>query len=210
MVYKALDSSLHNRPVALKVLHPHLLVDPTFVQRFQQEAGAAANLRHPNVVVVHEVGELEGTYYIAMEYLPGTPLDELVKDQGPLALGRAVEIIGQIASALDYAHEKGFIHRDVKSGNIIVGHDDHATLTDFGLVRAAEGTMLTSTGRILGALGTCLPNRRKVRSWTTAQICTPWRWWPTRCSPAACPSRPTRPLPCCEATRTNHRPDPPN
>ena len=150
VVYKALDTSLDNRPVALKVLHPHLLVDPTFVLRFQHEAGAAANLRHPNIVVVYEVGEIDGTYYIAMEYLPGASLDELIKEEGPLAPRRAVKIIKQIASALDYAHERGFIHRDVKSGNIIVGEDDHATLTDFGLVRAAEGTSLTSTGKIVG------------------------------------------------------------
>jgi len=150
VVYKALDTSLHNRPVALKVLHPHLLVDPTFVLRLQQEAGAAANLSHPNIVVVYEVGEIDGTYYIAMQYLPGTSLDELVKEEGPLAPPRAAKIIEQIASALDYAHQEGFIHRDVKSGNIIVGEDDHATLTDFGLVRAAEGTSLTSTGKILG------------------------------------------------------------
>jgi len=132
------------------MLHPHLLVDPTFVLRFRQEAGAAANLRHPNIVVIHEVGEIDGTYYIAMEYLPGTPLDELIKKEGPLALPRAAKIIKQIASALDYAHERGFIHRDVKSGNIIVAEHDHASLTDFGLVRAAEGTMLTSTGRVMG------------------------------------------------------------
>ena len=150
MVYKAMDTSLHNRPVALKVLHPHLLVDPTFVLRLQQEAGAAANLSHPHVVVVYEVGEIDGTYYIAMQYLPGTPLDELIKEQGPLPVSRAVRIVSQIASALDYAHARGYIHRDVKSGNIIVGEGDHATLTDFGLVRAAEGTMLTSTGRIMG------------------------------------------------------------
>jgi len=150
VVYKALDTSLHNRPVALKVLHPHLLVDPTFVLRLQQEAGAAANLRHPNIVVVYEVGEIDGTYYIAIEYLPGTALDDLVKEQGSFPPKRAVRITKQIASALDYAHAEGFIHRDVKSGNIIVGEDDHATLTDFGLVRAAEGTSLTSTGKVVG------------------------------------------------------------
>ena len=150
VVYKALDTSLHNRPVALKVLHPHLLVDPTFVLRLQQEAGAAANLRHPNIVVIHEVGEIDGTYYIAMEYLPGMPLGGLIKEEGPLAPPRAVKITRQVARALDYAHGKGFIHRDVKSGNIIVGEDDHATLTDFGLVRAAERTTLTTAGRAIG------------------------------------------------------------
>lgn len=150
VVYRALDTSLHNRPVALKVLHRHLLVDPTFVQRLQHEAGAAANLRHPNIVVVHEIGEVEGVYYIAMEYLPGSALDDLIREEGALTLNRAVKITKQMASALDYAHDEGFIHRDVKSGNIVVSEGDHATLTDFGLVRAAEGTMLTSAGEVMG------------------------------------------------------------
>lgn len=150
VVYQAVDTSLKDRPVALKVLHPQLLVDPVFIRRFHQEAGVAANLRHPNIAIIYEIGEIEGNHFMAMEFVEGRGLDAIISQEGPLPLDRVVKIAAQIASALDYAHGQGIIHRDVKSGNIILGPDDRAVLTDFGLVKAGEGTVLTSLGQTLG------------------------------------------------------------
>jgi len=150
VVYKAVDTSLRDRPVALKVMHPNLLGDPGFVQRFHQEAGVAANLDHPSIVPVYEIGEVEGTLFIAMKYIPGRSLEDILAEEGALPFDRVIHIAEQLASALDYAHDRGFIHRDVKPGNTLVTEDARAFLTDFGLVKAAEATMLTTMGHILG------------------------------------------------------------
>jgi serine/threonine-protein kinase len=148
-VYKALDTTL-DRAVALKVLAPHLVWEPGFVARFQQEARTAARLRHPNIVVIYEMGEIEGSYYMAMEYLPGKTLSQVIAERGKLQLDEVVAITKQLASALDYAHSQGVIHRDVKPSNVIISEDGHVTLTDFGLVKAADGTRLTTTGFFMG------------------------------------------------------------
>jgi serine/threonine protein kinase len=148
-VYKGVDTS-SNRTVALKVLAPHLVWDKDFVSRFQREAQTVARLDHPNIVAIHNVGEADGNHYIAMDYLDGRTLKQLIDKEGALPLERAAHIIQQLASALDYAHQKGIVHRDVKPSNIIIGPHDHATLTDFGIVKATEGTRLTSTGVTLG------------------------------------------------------------
>jgi tRNA A-37 threonylcarbamoyl transferase component Bud32 len=138
-VYLAEDTVLGNQ-VALKVLAAHYLRNPTIVERFRQEARAAAQLQHPNIVRIHDLGQDQGLYYMAMDYLPGRPLAEVIADEGSLPLERAAQLVAQIASALDHAHDQGLIHRDVKPENVIVGDDGHATLTDFGLVKAIEGT----------------------------------------------------------------------
>jgi serine/threonine protein kinase len=148
-VYKAVDTTL-DRTVALKVLAPHLLWDPTFVQRFQREAKVAANLDHPNIVTIHEVSQVEGVYFIAMQFLEGQTVSQILEAEGPLPISRVQAIIEQIASALNYAHARGFVHRDVKPSNIIVADDGRATLTDFGLVKAGEGTKLSTTGVVFG------------------------------------------------------------
>jgi serine/threonine-protein kinase len=148
-VYKAVDTTL-DRTVALKVLAPHLLWDPTFVQRFQREAKVAANLDHPNIVTIHEVSQIEGVYFIAMQFLEGRTLSQILEAEGPLPVSQVQAIIEQIASALDYAHVRGFVHRDIKPSNIIVADDGQATLTDFGLVKAGEGTKLSTTGVVFG------------------------------------------------------------
>lgn len=148
-VHKARDTTL-DRIVALKVMRPGLLWEPDTVERFLREARAAARLEHPHIVTIYEVGEEEGTYYIAMRYLDGTTVEELIA-QGPVPVERAVDIASQIAEALGHGHERGFIHRDVKPSNIIVDDDDVATLTDFGLVKGLAWASLTSSG---GAMGT--------------------------------------------------------
>jgi serine/threonine protein kinase len=148
-VYKAVDTTL-KRTVALKCLAPHLLWDPTFVQRFQREAEVAANLDHPNIVTIYEVSQTEGVYFIAMQFLEGRTLSQILEAEGPLPVSRVQAIIEQIASALDYAHARGFVHRDIKPSNIIVADDGRVTLTDFGLVKAGEGTKLSATGVVFG------------------------------------------------------------
>ena len=149
VVYRAYQPSL-NRYVAIKVLPPALAYDRELVERFLREARAAAKLRHPNIVVIHDVGQQGGLYYIVMELIEGHTLAQLIERQGALPLARTVRIVQQVGDALDYAHQGGFIHRDVKPANIFVGPNDHVTLTDFGIAKAAAGTSLTRTGALMG------------------------------------------------------------
>jgi len=150
VVYRAYQASL-NRYVAIKVLPPHLGFDQEFVERFQREALAAAQLRHPNIVVIHDVGHEQGIYFIVMELLEGRTLKEIIEGEGELPVEQATRIVEQVAGALDYAHRRGFVHRDVKPANIFVGDDGHTTLTDFGIAKAAsEAQQLTRTGMLMG------------------------------------------------------------
>ena len=141
------------QPRAVKVLRPELAADPRFVERFLREARLAAALRHPNIVQIYDADRSGGFHYIAMELVAGHTLSELRREGGRLSFGRTVDLLRQVAAALDYAHggdpERGkrtVIHRDVKSGNIMVGPDGHVTLLDFGLARAAQGTAFTMPG----------------------------------------------------------------
>lgn len=147
-VYKAHDPEL-DRDVALKVLHPQLLIDPKFVKRFFYEAKTAARLTHPNIVTIYEVGTEKNFYFLAMALLSGQTLNNYILNQN-VSIKEVIDIIEQIASALDVLHENGLIHRDVKPANIMVDNKGHATLLDFGIVRAVEGTRLTTTLAILG------------------------------------------------------------
>jgi serine/threonine protein kinase len=153
-VYKARDTDL-GRLVALKVLHPYWSEDRDFVDRFHQEARTAAGLRHPNIVTIHDAGEVDGQLYIAMEYLSGRTLRELIEVERTMALERALPILDQLARALDYAHRQGVVHRDIKPNNIMVEETTdgiQVTLMDFGLVKALSGsTVLTSQGTVLGS-----------------------------------------------------------
>jgi serine/threonine-protein kinase len=150
VVYRAYQRSL-NRHVAVKVLAPQLSFDQEFVERFQREARAAAKLQHPNIVVIHDVAHEQGIYYLVMELLEGCTLKHLIEDRGSLPPERAARIVEQVASALDYAHQQGFVHRDIKPANIFVGQDDRTTLADFGIAKAASETQhLTRTGMLIG------------------------------------------------------------
>src|SRR3954462_5564817 len=147
-VYCAYDSQL-GRQIALKMLHRRFARDQEFVERFRREASAAAGLQHPNVVGVFDRGEYDGTYYIAMEYLPGRTLKELIRDEAPLDQLRAIDYAIQILHAASFAHRRGVIHRDFKPHNVIVGADDRLKVTDFGIARAGASEM-TETGSIMG------------------------------------------------------------
>jgi len=151
VVYRAYQSSL-NRYVAIKVLPPQFTFDEEFVQRFLREARSAAAMHHPNIVTIHDINQQDGLYFIVMEFVEGKTLDQLLAKTGPLPLPRIQRIVTQVVDALEHAHQRGMIHRDIKPTNIMVDEqqDDHVTLMDFGLVRAATGSGLTKTGVIVG------------------------------------------------------------
>jgi serine/threonine protein kinase len=151
VVYKAYDSVLQ-RTVALKVLLSHLASDEEFTHRFRREAITAANLRHPNIVVIYDVGSYDENQFIVMEYLTGPTLQHRIEQEGALITARIMTILVQLASALDYAHQQDLVHRDVKPANIIIGASDQVTLTDFGLVKAAKAAKRTEEGTTLGTL----------------------------------------------------------
>ncbi|HEY2320537.1 MAG TPA: Stk1 family PASTA domain-containing Ser/Thr kinase [Solirubrobacteraceae bacterium] len=147
-VFLAEDQQL-GRKVALKLLHHRFAEDPDFVERFRREAQAAAGLQHPNVVSVYDRGKFDDTYYIAMEYLPGRSLKQLIRQEAPLDPLRAIDITIQILKAARFAHRRGVIHRDLKPHNVIVDDSGHAKVTDFGIARAGASDM-TETGSIMG------------------------------------------------------------
>jgi serine/threonine-protein kinase len=147
-VYCAQDLQL-GRKVALKVLHERFAADAEFVERFRREASSAAGLQHQHVVSVYDRGEWDGTSYIAMEYVPGRTLKQLVHDSGPLESQRAVDLTVQVLRAARFAHRRGIIHRDFKPQNVIVDDEDRAKVTDFGIARAGASDM-TQTGSIMG------------------------------------------------------------
>ncbi len=147
-VYLAVQESV-DREVALKVMSPALLVDPNFGERFLREAKIAARLHHRNVVGIHDVGRAGDYHYIAMEYLGGGAV--LVKDGSTREPMYALRVIREIAGALNYAQEKGFVHRDVKPDNILLRDDGSAALTDFGIARALDAApRMTKTGAVVG------------------------------------------------------------
>jgi serine/threonine protein kinase len=150
VVYKARQPSL-DRFVALKVLAPELSRDAEFVARFRAEATTAARLEHPHIVPIYEVGQADETQFIAMRYVAGGTLAELLSRTGPLPLATTVALVTQIASALDYAHLHDVVHRDLKPGNILLEvTGDRASLTDFGIARAGEGSRFTRLGQAAG------------------------------------------------------------
>jgi serine/threonine-protein kinase len=147
-VYLTHDELL-GREVAVKVLHHHFAEDQEFVERFRREASSAAALSHPNIVAIFDRGEWNGTYYIAMEYIAGRSLKQIVRETGPFDPASAIEIVIQILRAARFAHRRGVIHRDLKPHNVILDEDGRARVTDFGIARAGASDM-TLTGSIMG------------------------------------------------------------
>src|SRR6187200_2161860 len=138
VVYRARHCRL-DRVVALKVIAPDLLEDASARRRFREEAVVAASVDHPNVVPVHDAGEVDGIAYLAMQYVEGTDLAILVRGLDPLAPVHATRIVAQMAQALDCLHDAGYVHRDVKPRNVLVARDGHVYLSDFGLARRLTG-----------------------------------------------------------------------
>jgi serine/threonine-protein kinase len=149
VVYKGYDTDL-KRVVAIKVLPETYARDLQFVQRFQHEAVMAARLHHTNIVTIYDVGQQGNLNYIVMQYLAGASLDQVIAHNGPLPVEAAVAVIGQVAAALEHAHERGIVHRDVKPSNIMVSAEGNVTLMDFGLVRAGESSGITRVGMVVG------------------------------------------------------------
>jgi len=147
-VYCAEDSQL-GRQVALKLLYRRFAEDAEFVERFRREASAAAGLQHPNVVQVFDRGEWDGTYYIAMEFIPGRTLKEVVRDHGALEPALAADLTTQILRAARFAHRRGVVHRDLKPQNVLVDEEGRAKVADFGIARAGASDM-TETGSVMG------------------------------------------------------------
>ncbi len=160
-VYLAHDEVL-DRAVAIKVLRGPYAEDEEFVERFRQEARSAAGLSHPNIVSVYDQGRSEdGDYYMAMEYVPRGTLKERIRRDGALAPDAAAGVALQIADALQAAHEKGVIHRDIKPQNVLVTSTGDVKVTDFGIARAASATKITRTGHVLGTAGYMSPEQAK-------------------------------------------------
>jgi serine/threonine protein kinase len=157
VVYRAEHVRL-GRQAALKLLAPGL-GEADFSDRFLRESRLAASLDHPSIVPVYDAGEDDGLLYIAMACVEGSDLKTLLATEGRLSTRRALRIVGQIAGALDAAHERGLVHRDVKPANILVGADDRAYLSDFGVVKEVAANGNTRTGAFIGTIDYCAPEQ---------------------------------------------------
>ena len=135
VIYKAIDQAL-GRTVAVKILRPSLTNDPAFLARFRNEARSVANLAHPNIVTVHDVGSDGPTHYIVMEFVEGTDLKRIIKTDGALPIDRALNLGIQICNGIGFAHRAGLVHADVKPQNMLVTKDDVVKVTDFGIAQA--------------------------------------------------------------------------
>src|SRR6185437_10072884 len=165
IVYQAENPRLRNL-IALKVLAPELADDQVFRTRFREESQIAASLNHPHVIPIHDFGSSDGLLYIAMRYVSGTDLRHLIAERGWLPPHSAVHLLGQAARALDAAHRRGLVHRDVKPGNLLIaqgtedGDPDHVYLADFGITKYIGGrTGLTIAGTILGTVHYASPEQ---------------------------------------------------
>jgi len=152
VVYKAKDP-LIDREVAIKTINLSLAQEEReeYEARFYQEAKAAGRLSHPNIVTIYDVGRSEDIAYIAMEYLHGRELRDILNDSKLLPIGQVLDITAQVAMGLSYAHEHDIVHRDIKPSNIMVVRDGHVKITDFGIARMASAAVRTQTGMVLGS-----------------------------------------------------------
>ena len=149
VVYRATEAGLGRR-VALKVLPPEMTLNRELIERFKREARLAASLEHPNIIPVYREGQAGRFLFMAMKFIEGRTLEDIIASQGPLPVPVVLHVLRAATSALAYAHERGIVHRDIKSANILVDRDGRVVVSDFGIARAAEDASLTSTGTMVG------------------------------------------------------------
>jgi predicted Ser/Thr protein kinase len=149
VVFKAVDLEL-GRAVALKVLPPELALSNALAERFKREAKLAASLDHPNIIPIYRVGQAGGLLYFSMKLIEGRGLDDMVETQGPLPVPVVLQVLRSAARALAYAHDRGIVHRDIKSANILIDHDGRVLVSDFGIARAIDDPTVTATGTVIG------------------------------------------------------------
>jgi beta-lactam-binding protein with PASTA domain len=169
-VYLGHDRLL-DRQVAIKVLSEPYASDPQFVERFRREASHAAGLNHPNIVAVYDRGEVDGSYFIVMEYLAGPDLKQVIRQRAPLPPLEAIDDAQQILAALGAAHRRDVIHRDVKPQNVLVAEDGHLKVTDFGIARAGAETDMTEAGSVIGTAQYLSPEQARGDEVTAASDC---------------------------------------
>lgn len=163
VVYHGQDLLL-NREVAIKILRDHYATDESFLKRFEREGQIAAGMSHPSVVNVYDVGHDGEFHYIVMEFVRGPNLKELIYKHGPFSVDGAVFIISQVASALDYAHQRGLVHRDIKPQNILVNREGNAKVVDFGIAKGMRDPSLTEAGTGMGTVHYVSPEQARGES----------------------------------------------
>ncbi|WP_116247927.1 serine/threonine-protein kinase [Nocardiopsis sp. FIRDI 009] len=161
-VWKATDTLL-NRPVAVKLLHPSQMAEPTARQRFRTEGRITAGLSHPGIAQVYDYGEEDGRAFLIMELVVGEPLSQLLREQGRLSPDQTLDFVCQAAQALAAAHARGVVHRDIKPGNLLVTGDGQIKLTDFGIARGDMSVTLTQTGMVMGTAQYISPEQASGR-----------------------------------------------
>ncbi|WP_017601464.1 serine/threonine-protein kinase [Nocardiopsis lucentensis] len=161
-VWKATDTLL-NRPVAVKLLHPSQMAEPTARQRFRTEGRITAGLSHPGIAQVYDYGEEDGRAFLIMELVVGEPLSQLLREQGRLSPDRTLDFVCQSAQALAAAHARGVVHRDIKPGNLLVTGEGQIKLTDFGIARGDMSVTLTQTGMVMGTAQYISPEQASGR-----------------------------------------------
>lgn len=166
-VWKATDTLL-NRSVAVKLLHPAQMAEPTARERFRTEGRITAGLSHPGIAQVYDYGEGDGRAFLIMELVVGDPLSQVLREQGPLSADQTLDFVCQAAKALAAAHARGVVHRDIKPGNLLVTGDGQLKLTDFGIARGDMSVTLTQTGMVMGTAQYISPEQASGRPATSA------------------------------------------
>ncbi|WP_370011001.1 protein kinase [Nocardiopsis sp. LDBS0036] len=166
-VWKATDTLL-NRPVAVKLLHPSQMAEPTARERFRTEGRITAGLSHPGIAQVYDYGEENGRAFLIMELVVGEPLSQVLREQGHLSADQTLDFVYQAAKALAAAHARGVVHRDIKPGNLLVTPDGQLKLTDFGIARGDMSVTLTQTGMVMGTAQYISPEQASGRPATSS------------------------------------------